>query len=57
MALLLTVLKTLALVTLELPVLAAEVTWAEPTVANDGLRPIFAVLGTAADLLGRHAPS
>lgn len=54
MALLLTVLKPLALVVLEQAVLAAEVTIAETTVTNDALCSVLALLMAATDLLGWH---
>lgn len=55
MALLFTVLESLALVVLQQPVLAAKVTRTEAAVADDALRRISAVLVTAPDFLGRHA--
>lgn len=49
---LLAVLQPGAVMRLEHAVLAAEMTLAKPTVANDALRGVFAVLEAASDLLG-----
>ena len=48
---LLTILQSLALMVLQQPVLAAEMSGAEAAVTNDGLRSILAVLEVALDLL------
>ena len=55
MALLLTILQTLALVVLQHAVLTAVMTAAEPAVADNRLCTVFAILERAADLLGRHS--
>lgn len=55
MALFLAVFEALALMVFEESVLAAEMAVAEAAVADDALSLVFAVLETAADLLGRHA--
>lgn len=54
-ALLLTVLKTLALVVFQQAMLAAKVAIAEAAVADDALRRILALFEIAADLLGWHS--
>ena len=54
MALLLAVLQPLALVVLQQAVLPAKVSAAEPAVADDALRGVFAIFVAAADLLGGH---
>ena len=56
MTLLLAILQTLALVVLQQPVLAAEMTAAEPTVTDYALRRVLALLEGTADLLGHAAP-
>lgn len=54
-ALLLAVLKALALVVLQEAVLATEMPVAEAAVADNALCGVLALLVAAADLLGRHA--
>jgi len=57
MTLLLAILQTAALMVLQHPVLAAEMSGAEAAISDDALGGVLAVFEGAADLLGGHAAS